>query len=98
MSVVDILASATVNGTFLSPGPTSIFPEDVPKYASRNFMLVIDFRITPSGQPTHDVASANTSGINGLTTHAIIKPIPIDLMPLPPFVALHLQMNDHLLL
>ena len=96
-SCVPTLAIEIVNGTFLSPGPTSIFPEDVPKYASRNFILIIAFRMTPSGQPTQDVASLKASGISGLTTNAIIKTMVIELMPVPPSVALRLQMNDRLL-
>ena len=75
MSRSGTLAIEIVNGTFLSPGPTSIFPEDVPKYASRNFILIIAFLITPSGQPTQDVASLKASGIRGLTTKTIIKTI-----------------------
>ena len=40
MSSVPTFENTMVNGTFLSPDCTSIFPKDVPKYASRNFISV----------------------------------------------------------
>ena len=51
ISLVPILANVTVNGTFLSPGATSILVVSVPKYASRNFTPIIRLEsvTTPCG-------------------------------------------------
>ena len=47
-----MLANTTVNGIFLSPGPTSIYYDEFPKYASRNFTPdMVSLRI-PCGGPT----------------------------------------------
>jgi hypothetical protein len=49
-----------VNGTFLSPGPTSIFSDESPKYASRNFTPDMVSLKTPCGTPIVEPYAADT--------------------------------------
>ena len=55
-----MLANTMVNGTFLSPGPTSIFSDESPKYASRNYMPDMVSLKTPCGGPTVAPYAADT--------------------------------------
>ena len=58
-----------VNGTFLSPGPTSIFSSAVPKYASRNLTSP---NFLSKGEPAVAWAYASTI-IIGLMTNTAKK-------------------------
>ena len=68
ISCVPTLLITTVNGTFLSPGATSILFPSVPKYASKNFMLITLSLKTPCGTSAGPILiSPNDNGVSEVT-------------------------------
>ena len=67
ISCVPTLLITTVNGTFLSPGATSILFPSVPKYASKNFTLITKSLNTPRGASAGPSLSPNDKGVSELT-------------------------------
>ena len=73
ISCVPTLLIITVNGTFLSPGATSIFEPSVPKYASKNFTLRICLRKTPSATSAGPSLAPSYAKDNGVREVEIKK-------------------------